>query len=113
MAQVLVSPSMFTSDMIDGLGLADMADLERTGLPEPTDGSRELQAKAIVLDLRSVQIMDGLQGILGLGAATGVYLITTAVDGSRGEPIVFEGKTYQGIRNGDLLPLGPGHEPDA
>lgn len=113
MSNVLVTPSMFTTDLVDGMSVADLADFERNGLPGTRDASREIEGSGIGLDLRSVQIMDGLQGILGLGAATGVYLITTVVDGLQGEPIVFEGKTYEGIANGDMLPLGPGHEANA
>jgi hypothetical protein len=105
---------MFTSDQIDGLSMADLAALERNEASTPADhGWRELQASAIGLDLRSVQIMDGLQGTFGFGKATGVYLITTVVDGTSTEPIVFEGKTYQNIENGDMLPLGPSHDPNA
>lgn len=115
MAPELVNRSAFTSDLVEGLDAAELAALERNELPAAEAGSRELHATALGLELRAVQIMDGLQGLAGtqVGAATGVYLITTVVDGLGNEPIVFEGKTYRGIRNGDLLPLGSAHDPES
>lgn len=115
MPDVLVSRSLFQPNRVDTPSATKIAALEAGLEPAPKPPERELVAQAIRLQLLSVQIMDGLQGVwgTGIGAATGVYLITTVVDGFAGEPIVFQGKTYRGIENGAMLPLGPDHEPRA
>jgi hypothetical protein len=74
---------------------------------------RELPAdiKALRLQIRAIQIMAGLTG--WLRSSGGVYLISSVVDGIGPDPITFQGKTYQDIRDGDLLPLGPTEDPSA
>lgn len=71
---------------------------------------RELpkEVTAVRLQIRAIQIMDGLDG--WLRSSGGVYLVSSVVDGLGPEPITFRGQTYQGIHDGELLPLGPGHE---
>lgn len=115
MATAYVSDSIFKPNRIDTPSATRIYAQER-GLPvAATPPDRELHARAIRLQLRSVQVVDGLQGFWGtpIGNATGVYLITTVIDGTDREPISFQGKTYQRIANGDLLPPGSAHEPDA
>jgi hypothetical protein len=74
---------------------------------------RELpkEVTAVRLQIMAIQIMDGLTG--WLRSSGGVYVVSSVVDGLGPEPITFQGKTYQGIQEGDLLPLGPAHEPSA
>jgi hypothetical protein len=109
------SESIFKPNRVDTPSATRILAQER-GLPlAPTPPDRELRARAIRLQLRNVQVLDGLQGLWGtsIGDATGVYLITTVIDGTDQEPISFQGKTYENITNGDVLPLGPAHEPDS
>lgn len=118
MSNMLAYSSPFKPNVIETPSAGKLASLEQVGeLAEPITerGFRDLNARAIRLQLRAVQVMDGLQGILGLniGAAGGVYLVTTVVDGTSSEPIVFKGNIYNNIQNGDLLPFGPSHEPTA
>lgn len=115
MSDTITTTSMLKPNRIDTPSAAKIQALEHNIPVAPTPPDRELRAKAIRLQLRSVQIMNGLQGLWGtdIGAATGVYLIMTVVDGMSDQPIVFQGKTYQGVENGDMLPLGPGHEAGA
>jgi hypothetical protein len=112
MADVLVSDSMLKPNRVDTPSATKINALERDLPLAPTPLDRELHAKAIRVQIRSVQVMDGLQGLWGtnIGSATSVYLITTVVDGAGAEPIAFQGKTYRGINNGAMLPLGPDHE---
>ena len=112
MARALVGGSIFLPNRIDEPSATRTAALAAGLGVAPVPPERELKAEAIRLQVRSVQVRDGLQGIwgTGIGAATGVYLITTVIDGTSDQPIVFQGKTYHGIVNGDMLPLGPGHE---
>ena len=110
MAETLVTPAEFQPDLLRTLTDADVAAEARDPSRRPR---RELpgQVTAIRLQLRAIQVMDGLDG--WLRSSGGVYVVSSVVDGIGPEPITFEGKTYQGIHNGDLLPLGPAHEPDA
>lgn len=115
MPDVLVYRSMLKPNRIDIPSAVKISALEQDLPIAPTPPDRELRAKAIRLQIKTVQIMDGLQGIWGtnIGSATGVYLISTVVDGTSSEPIVFAGKSYKDISNGDLLPLGPNNDPTA
>src|SRR5260221_6116321 len=102
--------------LIDMPSASKIAVLESIPSFESAPATRRLNAKAVRLNILGVQVMDGLQGIMGTGiaAAKGVYFITTVVDGAITTPIVFKGATYQGIENGDMLPVGPGHpDPNA
>lgn len=67
---------------------------------------------AIRLQILAVQVMRGLNGWLG-SASNGVILVSSVVDGLGSEPITFQGKPYLGIKDGDMLPLGPANDPSA
>src|SRR5262249_4391889 len=49
----------------------------------------------------------------GFSTKSGVYLITSVVDGLSDSPIVFTGKVYRNMGDGDMLPLGHPSEPTA
>lgn len=107
--------SIFRPNLVEAPSATKVTAVER-GVPvAPTPPDRELTARSLRLQIRSVQVMDGLKGIFGMniGAATGAYLISTVVDGNSSEPVVFQGKTYRGVQNGDMLPLGPTPDPTA
>ncbi len=108
MAETMVTPAEFLPDVVRTIADADIAAEGR-----PRRRRRELpeHVTAVRLQIRAIQVMDGLDG--WLRSSGGVYVVSSVVDGLGPEPITFAGKTYQGIRNGDLLPLGPAHEPDA
>ena len=67
---------------------------------------------AVRLQILAVQVMRGLNGWLG-ASSSGVILVSSVVDGLGSEPITFQGKPYLGIKDGDLLPLGPANDPSA
>jgi hypothetical protein len=75
---------------------------------------RELpkEVTAVRLQLLAVQVMRGLHGWLG-ASSNGVIVVSSVVDGLGNEPITFQGKPYFGIKDGDLLPLGPAKDPKA
>jgi hypothetical protein len=75
---------------------------------------RELpaQASAVRLQILTIQVMAGLHGWLGQ-SSNGVIVVSSVVDGLGTDPITFQGKPYLGIKDGDLLPLGPANDPDA
>jgi hypothetical protein len=101
-----VRDPVFTPDVLEGPSGSDLAQL--SGRPSDERGGLPSNAQAIRLQLTAVQIADGLQGgFLGLGPATGVYVVTNVVDGAGDKPINFSGNTYRDVRNGDLLPIGP------
>lgn len=110
MPDTLVYRSLFKPNRIDIPSATRLNALENGVEVAPAPPDKELRAHAVRLQIRSVQVMDGLQGIFGtnIGAASGVYLITSVVDGIGTDPITFQGKTYRDIKNGDMLPLGPG-----
>lgn len=102
-------PSLFHPNVVETPSASRIAALERgrrekppviaTLLPPTTQGVR--------LQLTALQIIDGLQdGFLGFGAANGVYIVSTVVDGMSGQPVTFHGQTYQRLHNGDMVPIG-------
>jgi hypothetical protein len=56
--------------------------------------------------------MRGLNGWLG-ASSSGVIVVSSVVDGLGSDPITFQGKPYLGIKDGDMLPLGPANDPSA
>jgi hypothetical protein len=75
---------------------------------------RELpkEVTAVRLQILAIQVMRGLQGWLG-ASSNGVIVVSSVVDGLGSEPISFQGKPYLGIKDGDMLPLGPANDPAA
>ena len=67
---------------------------------------------AVRLQILAVQVMRGLNGWLG-ASSNGVIVVSSVVDGLGTEPITFQGKPYLGIKDGDMLPLGPANDPSA
>jgi hypothetical protein len=67
---------------------------------------------AVRLQIVAVQVMRGLNGWLG-SSSNGVIMVSSVVDGLGSEPITFQGKPYLGIKDGDMLPLGPANDPSA
>ena len=67
---------------------------------------------AVRLQILAIQVMAGLHGWLG-ASSNGVIVVSSVVDGLGSEPITFQGKPYLGIKDGDLLPLGPANDPTA
>lgn len=117
-----VSQSVFKPNVIDmpsaqlltGGGLAELQ--PSATVPEERDWAALLPsgAEAVRIKINTVQIMGGLEpGFLGLAPPKGAYLVATVVDGLSQEPIQFTGKGYEGLRNGDVLPLGEEGERDA
>ena len=86
-------------------GQLDLAG-RREAVAELPDGTRGVR-----LDLSAIQIMDGLQGFLGLGKARGVYVMTTVIDGLGETPIEFKTSTYADLENGEMVPIGTGQGP--
>jgi hypothetical protein len=115
MPEYMVSAPVFVPNMIDTPSAARLVDARSR--PQSGSGARvvrEIPADktAVRLQLTDVHIVDGLHnGFLGFGKATGVYLISTVVDGTSNAPITFQGQTYKGVSNGDSLPLGPHGDP--
>jgi hypothetical protein len=107
MGDILVTPAEFQPDLIRTITDADIA--SEAGPRRRRELPKEITA--VRLQIMAIQIMDGLEG--WLRSSGGVYVVSSVVDGLSPEPITFQGKTYQGIREGDLLPLGPAHEPAA
>ena len=113
MVDTLVYRSMFIPNTVSTPSAARLAALH-TGSLKVHDAST-MRAKALPptskgvrLQISAIQILDGMQGILGtnIGAATGAYVISSVVDGTSAQPISFKGDTYQNIQNGQMLPLG-------
>ena len=111
----LVQSSLFKPNVVEapsaqlmaGAGLAELQP-EATA-PEDRDAAALLPegATAVRLQVQTVQLMGGMApGFLGLGAPKGAYLVTSVVDGISADPITFQGKVYEGMRDGDVLPLG-------
>ena len=77
------------------------------------EGRRELPAQTLGVRVRltAVQVMDGMQGILRIGGASGVYVISSVADSLGTAPVTFTGRVYRGIKNGDILPLGAQNDP--
>jgi hypothetical protein len=90
---------------------AGLAELQADATAPDDRGSAALLpdgASAVRLQIHTVQLMGGMEaGFLGLSAPKGAYLVTSVVDGISGDPITFQGRVYEGMRNGDVLPLGP------
>jgi hypothetical protein len=113
MTDPLVTAPLFTPNAVETV----TDDVIRAGVEGGRVGDltpRELPptATAIRLQILALQVMGGLNGFLGLGSG-GVYVVSSVVDGLGTEPITFTGKAYRGIRDGDLLPLGPTNDPRA
>jgi hypothetical protein len=110
MYDILATPAEFQPDVVRTITDADIA---AEASPGHGRKRRELpkEVTAVRLQIMAIQIMDGLEG--WLRSSGGVYVVSSVVDGLAPEPITFQGKTYQGIREGELLPLGPAHEPSA
>jgi hypothetical protein len=101
----------FRPDLIETVTDADVT------APAPAPGrraQRELpkQVTAVRLQIVAIQVMAGLRGWLG-ASSNGVIVVSSVVDGLGTNPITFQGKPYLGIRDGDLLPLGPANDPTA
>ncbi len=89
-------------------------DLPRLSLATRRITRRALPAKAtaIRLQIRSIQIMRGLDGWLGM-SAHGVLVISSVVDGMTKQPITYQGRPYLNVHDGDFVPIGPVGDPDA
>jgi hypothetical protein len=101
---VLEAPS---AHMIAGGGLAELR--PEVSAPEDRPAAALLPdgATAVRLQVQTIQVMSGMKaGFLGLSAPKGAYLLTSVVDGLSSDPITFSGRVYEGIRDGDVLPLG-------
>jgi hypothetical protein len=112
MAEDRAARAKFTPDVVQKITdekLAEDAAGGRSGALKPHEIGKE--ATAVRLRLLTVQVMRGLNHILPFGSG-GVYLVSSVADGLGSDPIHFEGKTYRGIKDGDLLPLGPANEPN-
>src|SRR5262249_41584443 len=108
-ADTPVKLAVFQPDVVRTITDADIAAERSSGRGRRRALPKEITA--LRLQIRAIQIMAGLTG--WLRSSGGVYVVSSVVDGIAPEPITFQGKTYQGIRDGDLLPLGPAHEPGA
>jgi hypothetical protein len=101
----------FRPDVTETVTDADLA-----MAPPATGGRRRRELPkditAVRLQIVAVQVMRGLNGWLG-SSSNGVIVVSSVVDGLGTEPITFQGKPYLGIRDGDLLPLGPANDPAA
>lgn len=102
-------PTGFRPDLIETVTDADLTSAHWTSGGRRR---RELpkQVTAVRLQILAIQIMGGLDGWLG-SSSNGVIVVSSVVDGLGTEPITFQGKPYLGIKNGDLLPLGPANDP--
>jgi hypothetical protein len=101
----------FRPDLIETVTDADLA----AAAPSPgRRAQRELPTKitAVRLQIVAIQVMSGLRGWLG-ASSNGVIVVSSVVDGLGSEPITFQGKPHLGIKDGDLLPLGPANDPTA
>src|SRR4029453_10038043 len=100
----------FRPDVSDTITDADL----REAAIAPGRVRRELpkKVKAIRLQILAIQVMGGLHGWLG-ASSNGVIVVSSVVDGLGPDPITFQGKPYLGIKDGDLLPLGPANDPTA
>jgi len=89
MPDILVNRSLLKPSRVDIPSAVKIAVLEQGVSIAATPPERELRARAIRLQIRGMQIMDGLQGVwcTNIGSAMGVYLISTVVDGITDEPI--------------------------
>ena len=101
----------FRPDIIETVTDGDLT------ITSPASGGRrrrELpkEVTAVRLQLLAVQVMRGLSGWLG-ASSNGVIVVSSVVDGLGTDPITFQGKPYLGIRDGDMLPLGPANDPSA
>jgi hypothetical protein len=87
--------------------------VEQFGEAADDEGSRELPpaTRGVRVQLTAVQVMDGLQGMLGVGKASGVYVLSSVADNLSSVPVTFTGRVYRGINNGDMLPLGTQNDP--
>jgi hypothetical protein len=114
---VLVASSPFLPDVVETPSAEAIRAFEQAtqsaGAGTPTTYELPPGARGVRLQLTAVQVMRGMAGFAGRPAAGGVYLISSVVDGVGDQPIAFQGKVYQGIQDGDLLPLGRAAERDA
>ena len=108
MAGTHVYRSPFTPDVVEEW-------TDATPSLESDDEAKELppDIRGVRLQIKAIQVMDGLQGRLGLGKASGVYVISSVVDGLGDSPVTFSGKPYRDVNNGDLLPLAAANDPTA
>lgn len=101
----------FRPDIVDTVTDADL-----TAAPPASGGRRRRElpreVTAVRLQILAIQVMRGLNGWLG-ASSNGVIVVSSVVDGLGADPITFQGKPYQGIKDGDMLPLGPGNDPSA
>ncbi len=111
MDDVSQPPTAFRPDVTETVTDADLTAVA----PAPSRRARrELpkQVTAVRLQIVAIQVMSGLRGWLG-ASSNGVIVVSSVVDGLGSEPITFQGKPYLGIKDGDLLPLGPANDPSA
>ena len=104
-------PDAFRPDLIETVTDGDLS-----MTPPASAGRRRRElpqdVTAVRLQILAVQVMRGLNGWLG-ASSNGVILVSSVVDGLGSEPITFQGKPYLGIKDGELLPLGPANDPSA
>ena len=108
-----VVPPLFVPDLVETPAVENIAALARMGGNVPVLKELAGSTLGIRLQINTIQVMDGLQNAIGRAAPSGVYVVSSVIDGSPGDAITFQGKAYQGIRNGDVLPLGPQGDPTA
>lgn len=70
------------------------------------------RATSVRLQILEIQVMSGLKGWLGRSSHP-VTFVTSVVDGMSDRPVEFQGRAYEGIKDGDHLPLGPVNDPKA
>lgn len=107
----VAEPRTFRPDVIDTVTDDDVS------VTPPASGGRRRRelpqdVTAVRLQILAIQVMAGLHGWLG-SSSNGVIVVSSVVDGLGSEPITFQGKPYLGIKDGDLLPLGPANDPSA
>jgi hypothetical protein len=107
----LGEPRTFRPDVSETVTDADLS-----VTPAATGGRRRRElpkdVTAVRLQILAVQVMRGLNGWLG-ASSSGVIVVSSVVDGLGSDPITFQGKPYLGIKDGDMLPLGPANDPSA
>jgi hypothetical protein len=107
----VAGPPMFRPDVIETVTDDDLS------MTPPVSGGRRRRelpkdVTAVRLQILAIQVMAGLRGWLG-SSSNGVIVVSSVVDGLGAEPITFQGKPYLGIKDGDMLPLGPANDPSA
>ena len=103
MSSISIDTRAFAPDVVETIG----DDVAASGM------TRELPPaiRGVRVRLTAIQVVDGLQGVLGIGKASGVYVISSVADGLGTAPLAFTGRPYRGINNGEMLPIGQETDP--